>query len=159
MQYNTRRDDMKTFWRAILIFILAITAIAFITIFTSNRPKSYDTSDKVIAELKNRGFDVDVKDVEKDILDGERKWLTIDQKENISIFIYYNKKEMEEDADCISIDGCSYDGFMKKVNVSWSSYPHFYKINNIIVLYVGENRHIIDTLEAICGIQFAGYNP
>jgi len=150
---------MKTFWKAILLFALAITAFMLITIFSLDRSKNYDTSDKVIAELESSGFVVEVQDVEKDILNGERKWLTIDQKENVSIFIYYNKNEMEEDADRISIDGCSYDSFMKKVNVSWSSYPHFYKLNNIIVLYVGENRHLMDSLEEICGVQFAGYKP
>lgn len=150
---------MKSLYRAIGMSLLAILAIALITIYNKYESKSYNTYDMFIAELQNSGFTVDIQDESKDILAGERKWLTVNEKEHISIYIYQNVKKMEDDADCISIDGCSYEGFMRKVFISWVSYPHFYKMDNIIVLYVGEERRIIDTLEAICGEQFAGFNP
>jgi hypothetical protein len=34
--------------------------------------------------------------------------------------------------------------------------PHFYKASNLIVLYAGDNQAVIDVLETVLGLQFAG---
>ena len=63
---------------------------------------------------------------------------------------------MEEDASYIHEGGTSYNG-ENAAEISWVSYPHFFKKDNIIVLYVGENLETINALEEIIGLQFAGY--
>ena len=40
--------------------------------------------------------------------------------------------------------------------ISWIAPPHFYKASNLIVLYVGENQAVIDVLETVLGLKFAG---
>jgi hypothetical protein len=39
---------------------------------------------------------------------------------------------------------------------SWMSDPHFYKLGNMIVLYVGQDQKILDILSNVLGPQFAG---
>lgn len=41
--------------------------------------------------------------------------------------------------------------------IEWVSYPHFFKSENMIVLYVGENSEIVNALEELVGPQFAGF--
>jgi hypothetical protein len=38
----------------------------------------------------------------------------------------------------------------------WLSTPHFYKADKLIVLYVGEDAGITDTLSDVLGPQIAG---
>lgn len=63
---------------------------------------------------------------------------------------------MEKDASYVSPDGFSYKTGFKNVSISWISKPHFFKRDNIIVLYVGEDKDIINHLENLLGKQFAG---
>jgi len=65
--------------------------------------------------------------------------------------------EIPEDASYIDSGGSSYSNGKLSVNISWASFPHFFKNENIIVLYVGEDSSIIEALEDIMGEQFAGY--
>jgi len=41
----------------------------------------------------------------------------------------------------------------------WVGPPHFYKVEKLIVLYVGENEDTIGILESVLGPQFAGRAP
>lgn len=116
--------------------------------------KAYE---KLIIKLEEKGFSVVSDDVEKSILQGQRKWLTINARENISVYFYETDKEMEEDASYINASGLSYNNKDKSVKISWSSFPHFYKTDNIIVLYVGESNEIMNALEELIGQQFAGF--
>ncbi|NLA82015.1 MAG: hypothetical protein GX849_04195 [Clostridiaceae bacterium] len=93
--------------------------------------KAYE---KLIITLEEKGFSVISEDVEESILQGQRKWLTLNDRENISVYFYETDKEMEEDAAYIHASGLSYHKKDKSVEISWSSVPHFYKTDNIIVL-------------------------
>lgn len=115
------------------------------------------TYNRLLTELGEMGYDVDAKSVQEDILQGQRKWLTMDETENISVYLYESPGQMEKDASYIDEGGSGYTNGRKSVEISWVSYPHFYKKDNIIVLYVGEDARIISALEEIMGDQFAGH--
>lgn len=53
---------------------------------------------------------------------------------------------MEEDASSVSHGGTSYDNGKDRMEITWVSYPHFFKSENMIVLYVGEELKIISSL-------------
>lgn len=145
------------FFSSLFLFIVAVLIVVIVLI--PKHPNEAAIFDKMITQLESKGLTVEIKDESKSILAGERKWLTINQTENISIYFYESNEKMEEDAGHVSVDGCSYDKWNKKVEISWASYPHFYKAENVIALYVGEDIEIIKNLEQIFGSQFAGYSP
>jgi len=117
---------------------------------------SYEAYERLISNLENMGYVVEVEDVEKSILKGERKWLTLNGSDNISVYLYESNHKMEKDASYISDDGYVYNDGKKSTIIEWISYPHFFKSENMIVLYVGEDREIVRALEKLVGPQFAG---
>lgn len=137
----------------------AILFLMFIVVVLSSCSKqiSYAAYEELIINLEDMGFTVDTKDVEQDILQGQRKWLTISEKENISVYLYESNEKMEKDASYIDKSGFSYTNGKYSAEISWASYPHFFKKDNIIVLYVGEDLEIINALKEIVGLKFAGY--
>ena len=56
---------------------------------------------------------------------------------------------MKKDAKKIDSHGSSYMNGSKVVKVNWISFPHFYKKDNIIIQYVGEDDNIYSDLEDI----------
>lgn len=107
-------------------------------------------------QMKAKKYKFELKEVEKDFLPTTRKIMLID-KEVIDIYLYNSNSEVENEAKRIDDGGCMYSDGNKAINVSWASYPHFYKKGNIIVQYIGENQKIISDLKDIFGEQFAGY--
>ena len=71
---------------------------------------------------------------------------------DVQVFEYESAEAMEADAAQVSADGGSIGTSM----VSWMAAPHFYKAGRILVLYVGDDRSVLDLLEGILGPQFAG---
>lgn len=112
--------------------------------------------EELITNLENMGYTIETEDVEESIILGERKWLTVDGSENISVYLYESNDEMEKDASYLSDDGFSYDNGKESAEVEWISYPHFFKSQNMIILYVGEDLEIINVLEEIRRPQFSG---
>lgn len=111
----------------------------------------------LITNLEQKGFNVISKDEKKEIFQGKRKWLSINKNENINVYLYQTNEKMEEDSSSIDRGGTSYNNGKDSADIDWDSLPHFFKKDNIIVLYVGENSAIIEALEEILGKQFAGY--
>lgn len=153
MNLPKERDCMKKY-----IFTILCVTIALLTFVGCNRSThiSYDAYEELVKNLQSKGYTIDAEDVEKSILSGERKWLTIDGSENISVYLYGSNAEMEKDASYLADDGFSYNNGKNDVQIEWVSYPHFYKSENMIVLYVGENLEIIQALEEFMGPQFTG---
>lgn len=137
--------------RQILLLIIIILVLS-----SCSKQISYNAYDKLIISLEGTGYTVEAKDAEESIYMGERKWLTVDETDNISVYIYESNEKMEKDASYISEDGFTYDNGKQATITDWVSYPHFYKSDNIIVLYVGDNSEINNALEEIIGPQFAG---
>ena len=140
--------------KKISILLLFVTTIY---LFGCSKQISGTAYNELITNLEKKNFNIIAEDVEEDILQGQRKWLTINENENISIYLYGSSEKMEEDASYIHEGGTSYNSGKSATKISWVSYPHFFKKDNIIVLYVGEDLEIINVLEEIVGLQFAGY--
>ncbi|AQR96238.1 hypothetical protein [Clostridium saccharoperbutylacetonicum] len=126
----------------------------------SENDKKVTTVDDLINLLKEKGYKLEVKDVNAEFLPSTRKIITIGN-EQIIVYAYNSNKEMEKDSANIDKDGFGYTitelwGEQKPKSASWSSYPHFYKKGNIIVQYVGKNEEVIFNLKSILGEQFAG---
>ena len=111
---------------------------------------------ELVAGLEKRGFSIDAKDAEKDILQGQRKWLTVDGGEGLSVYLYEGWAEMEKDAAFISHDSFTYDNGNQAAKIQWVSDPHFFKSENMILLYVGQDPEILTAFETTMGRQFAG---
>lgn len=137
-------------------FLIILLLIGTLSLFACSKEVSLTEYEEFLSNLEEKGFTVIVEDVGEDILQGQRKWLSINDGEHISVYLYKTREEMEKDASYMHGSGTSYRNGIKNVEISWASDPHFYKKGNIIVLYVGENQEIINVLEEIIGLQFAG---
>ena len=120
-----------------------------------NSKSDYDL-EKFEDALKDKGYQFEIKDVQKDFLPTTKKRIII-KDEALDIYIFKNNKKMESEASNIDRGGCSYSG-KNAADISWVSLPHFYKKGSLIVQYVGENETITSDLADILGEQFAGYN-
>lgn len=110
-------------------------------------------------ELKNTGYSPEIKNTEKGFLKGEKKIISIGN-ENLEVYTYASNEEMEKDAANIFYGGFSYENEIGTcIDLSWNSYPYFYKNKNMIVLYVGKNEKIISNLNNILGHHFMGIEP
>lgn len=138
------------------IVLIMLSLIMTMSLFGCSNQIVGTAYNDLITHLEKKDFKVIVEDVEEDILQGQRKWLTINENKNISVYLYENSDKMEEDSSYLSKDGFTYDNGKEIKSISWSSYPHFFKKDNMIVLYVGENLEIINLLEETMGLQFSG---
>ncbi len=129
-----------------------------VLMFGCQKAVKIDSFNEFVESLEKMGFDVAYEDVDKDILEGNRKWLTLDGDENITLYAYEDNEAMEEDASRLDKKGFTYNNGDMSVHVTWVSFPHFYKKDNLIALYVGENEKIISSLKEIMGSQFSGYD-
>ncbi len=72
--------------------------------------------------------------------------------EQVQVYEYTNDDGANTDAARISPDG----GTIGNSMVDWIAPPHFYKVGQLIVLYVGMNTSLMKILEMTLGPQFAG---
>lgn len=141
--------------RNIMFSVLCII-ISLLTFAGCNRI-SYDAYEELVKKLESLGYTIEVENVEENImLTGRQKRLILNKSESISVYLYQNSDKMEKDASYVSDDGFSYNNGKKGVCVEWVTAPHFFKLGNMIILYVGENPEIIHALEELAGPQFAG---
>ena len=140
-------------------YVLIIVSLILFTMILgcTNKEKNLYTVENFIAEMKEKGYDLEVSSASKSIYEGERKRAKINENDAIDIYIYESIKDMEEDAARIEDEGSTYRGEKEEVKIDWASYPHFYKKGSIMVLYVGENEKIINDLNGVLGGQFIGY--
>ncbi len=77
--------------------------------------------------------------------------------EDVQIFEFSDASAAQAAAEGISKDGFeikSVDGGITMVE--WVAAPHFFQLDKLIVLYVGENNSLVEGLSAVLGPQFAG---
>jgi hypothetical protein len=72
--------------------------------------------------------------------------------QDVQVFAYDTAQARDADAAQISADASTIGNNMP----SWTSDPHFYKLGNMILLYVGQDQKILDILSNVLGPQFAG---
>lgn len=80
----------------------------------------------------------------------------------IKLYEYPSEEQALNAAKGVHPGGCeitiwNQDGTKTSTNISWISYPHWYRKGNVIALYVGEDPAILDIMEDVFGTQFAGY--
>ena len=71
---------------------------------------------------------------------------------DLQVFEYASAEAMTKEASQVAPDGGSIGTSM----VDWIDTPHFYKVGRIIVLYVGNDQKVLDLLNKVVGLQFAG---
>lgn len=71
---------------------------------------------------------------------------------DVQVFEYHSADAMEADAAQVSADGSSIGTSM----VAWMATPHFFKSGQMLLLYVGDDPAVLDTLIGVLGGQFAG---
>ena len=104
-----------------------------------NKLKNYDSSIKAGNDVKEIFFKVPAKIIKI----GEDK---------IQVYEYSSAEEMEKEASMISDEGYK----VKNVIINWFKPPHFYKKDNILILYLGDDENIKNELEKIAGNEFIG---
>ena len=72
--------------------------------------------------------------------------------QDVQVFAYDTAQAMEAEASQIAPDASTIGTNMP----SWMSDPQFYKLGNMLILYVGQDQKILDILSGIFGQQFAG---
>ena len=71
---------------------------------------------------------------------------------DVQVFEYKSAEAMEADAAQVSPDGGSVGTSM----VTWMATPHFFKAGRVIVLYVGDDVAVLNSLMSVLGEPFAG---
>ncbi|MFC1923594.1 SH3 domain-containing protein, partial [Chloroflexota bacterium] len=72
--------------------------------------------------------------------------------ETVQVFEYSDVAQADDEAAQVAPDGSSIGTTM----ASWVGPPHFYRAEQMIVLYVGDNQSVIELIESELGPQFAG---
>lgn len=152
--------------KKIVLFILLV----FITIsqYGCTKDDSYNGYKEPIEEnqykmlienLEDKGFNVEekeIKNLEHHILLGKPKGLNVNNEGYIYIYLYEDSQKMELDISNLSEDGFTYSNNEKGITMDWIYPPHYFKKENMVVLYVGEDMEIINALEDILGSKFIG---
>ncbi len=72
--------------------------------------------------------------------------------QDIQVFEYADAEAARAEATLVSSDGTSVGTTM----ISWMAAPHFYRLDRMIVLYIGDEASLLTFLEGALGPQFAG---
>lgn len=72
--------------------------------------------------------------------------------EQVQVFEYAKVEKAEMEAKMVDATGSSVGTNM----MTWMAPPHFYRRGRLIVLYVGSDSSVINTLTSVLGPQFAG---
>ena len=144
-----------------LTFTLAfVSQVAGAVLLGATMPKQTAASSKpavtnlaqLIRTLRNRGHKVVRKErVDQPFFSVKGQIIHIDEQD-VQIFEYRTARAAELDANKINRTGTSTTTSMPM----WIAPPHFFKTGRLIVLYVGEDRSVLQELVDILGPQFAG---
>lgn len=103
-----------------------------------------DDLDEMLRVLRTAGATVKLGDtVEQDFLSVPGQILTINGEE-VQLFVYNSAEELETQASQLA------------TNAGTEEEPHFYKLGNMLVRYVGREPDIRDLLEDVLGAQAVG---
>lgn len=144
-----------------LTFTLAfVSKVAGASLLGATMPKQTAASSKpavtnlaqLIRTLRSRGNKVARKErVEQPFLSVKGQIIKIDDQD-VQVFEYRTAHAAQLDANKISPTGSSTVTRM----LMWIAPPHFFRAGRLIVLYVGEDRSVLQVLVDILGPQFAG---
>ncbi len=108
--------------------------------------------DSVAAKLREAGATVEAADgISQPFFSAPGQILRVNSQE-VQVFTYEDAASAEAEAAQVAPGGSSVGTTM----LSWMATPHFYRSQNTIALYVGDDEATLAALEAVFGPQFAG---
>lgn len=114
--------------------------------------RSVNTYDELVAALRDNGSEVEFLDpISQPFFVPEGQVISVDGNE-VQVFEYTNEEDASSAAGTISSEG----GSIGTTSVLWVEAPHFFRSGSLIVLYVGEEDSVIETLQVVLGPQIAG---
>ncbi len=149
--YNIKKQKIYTY----AFLSIAMLFLVYLLFFKNDQMKSFDLvsalSEKKVAvvllknEIKDNNFSTEKFDYQ--IFGGNLG-------ENISIYKYKDIATLQQDKKNIFPNGSLKleGGGIEE----WSTTPHFFTKDNVMVFYLGDNRYMYDLLESVLGAQFAG---
>lgn len=80
--------------------------------------------------------------------------------DEVQLYLYPDAAAAQIEADRVSPDGFTFGpaaaDAAASVTIDWLDTPHFFRQDQVIVLYVGDDLLTLDYLETVLGAQFAG---
>lgn len=143
----------------LVIPVLLLSAIFYLQLTFALTPS---TVDSLINSLRTYGIEAQLV-VDRTVtssfpLNADRNLGVRANDETITVYEYTNDTSKDVEASSISPDGTTYTTKGKVIVEDYAA-PlsiHFYKGQNLIVKYVGNNTEIISSLGKAYGNQFAG---
>lgn len=86
------------------------------------------------------------------LFDGASGQTYIVDEAELQVYQFDDEATAEAAAGTISADG----GMINDVSVRWAGPPHFYRMGNTIVLYIGDDAATLERLGGALGTPFAG---
>ncbi len=86
------------------------------------------------------------------LFDGAAGQTYIVDDAELQVYQFEDEATAEEAAGTISADG----GMINDVSVRWAGAPHFYRLGDTIVLYIGDDAATLERLGGSFGTPFAG---
>ncbi len=72
--------------------------------------------------------------------------------DELQVYEYASPEAAAADVQSVSADGKTVGAAV----LDWISTPHFFSTGNVVLIYVGEDSTILQTLQSMFGTQFAG---
>jgi hypothetical protein len=153
MKYKAQADFVISIIVIVLILALVVLLLRFMPSMKvgSIGNESYN-ADKFIDAMRLNGANIFLEGpLWVSILSVRGKVYNVDS-ENLIVFEYTSESGALKDVSQIKGLG----GIINGQQYAWQGSPHFYRIDNVIVLYVGSNQKILSYLNLVMGQQFIG---
>jgi len=152
---------MRRYNRIILVLLLC-EVIIMTACSTQGSPSSHGMDyNTLLKDLQAQDTTVvPAEDVSQSFMNAQQGHIVKIQGEQIQVYEYATASDVDTQASHISPDGSTFT--VKSLTgtsgsaVDWVGPPHFYKQGRVIVLYVGKNSTVTQTLTKVLGRQFAG---
>lgn len=148
----------RIFFVPILLLLgIALGACRFLGTGAADAPETANvetvmTYDRLVSALEEAGATVEpVGEVMQPFFSITGKTIQVNGGE-VQVFEFGDANASREAAESVSPNGSS----VGTTIVSWLATPHFYKTDNLIALYVGDDPAVMKLLETYLGPQFAG---
>lgn len=76
--------------------------------------------------------------------------------ESVQVFAYATAEEATAEEAYIDPDGDSFKTDEMAGIITWVAAPHFFRKDQLLILYVGDSEAILEALKRLLGSQFAG---
>lgn len=145
--------------RATRLLLLAALAVSIVWLFaacgaSSNAGPIHDTT-SLADHLRVAGATVEMAGtIKHPFLAVPGEMMTVNGQ-GIEAFQYADAKALANDTRTIDPDGCigTVGGGMVD---AWTAPPHFFKSENVMVIYLGSDAKMLQLLTKVMGKQFAG---